>query len=106
MRDEPGHCARVNRAGERMRAEFRRLGFDIGASASPIIPLIVGDDRAAIAFWRGLFEAGIYTNAVIPPACPPNAARLRTSYMATHSDAQLDRVLEAAARVGRAAGII
>ncbi len=106
MRDEPEHCARVNAIGARMRAEYRRLGFEIGPTATPIIPIIVGDDRPTIRLWKGLFEAGIFTNAVIPPACPPHASRLRTSFMATHTDAQLDQVLTTLEQVGRRAGII
>ena len=45
-------------------------------------------------FWKALFEAGVFTNPVIPPAVEPGHALLRTSYMATHTDEQLDRVLE------------
>ncbi len=44
--------------------------------------------------WKTLFEAGIYANAALPPAVPPELSLLRTSYMATHTDAQIDRVLE------------
>lgn len=106
MRDEPEHCVRVNAIGARMRYEYRRLGFDIGATETPIIPIIIGDDLKAIMLWKGLFEAGVFTNAVIPPACPPNSSRLRTSYMATHTDEQLDRVLTIMEQVGRKAGII
>jgi 8-amino-7-oxononanoate synthase len=106
MRDEPEHCTRVNVIGARMRDEYRRLGFEIGATTTPIVPLIIGDDKQTILFWKGLFEAGIFTNAVIPPACPPHAARLRTSYMATHTDGQLDQVLTTMEQVGRKAGII
>ena len=57
-------------------------------------------------FWKALFEDGVFTNPVIPPAVEPGHSLLRTSYMATHTDAQLDRVLEAFEKVGRKMGVI
>jgi 8-amino-7-oxononanoate synthase len=106
MQEEPERIARVNQIGERMRAGFHRLGFDVGASETPIVPVIIGDDRRAFMAWKGLYEAGVYTNPVISPAVPPESALLRTSYMATHADEQLDRVLATFARVGQALGLI
>ncbi len=58
------------------------------------------------AFWKDLLEAGVFTNAVIPPAVPPGQSLMRTSYMATHSDEELDRVLGAFETVGLRHGII
>ena len=57
-------------------------------------------------FWKDLFEAGVYTNAVIPPAVPQGQSLLRTSYMASHTDEHLDRILEAFRKVGLKHGII
>ena len=54
--------------------------------------------------WKALFEAGVYTNCVIPPGVPPGKSLLRTSYMATHTDEQMDRVLETFYAVGRPSG--
>ncbi len=105
MQEEPERIARVNEIGERMRREFRRLGFNVGASQTPIIPIIIGDDMRTFMAWKALYEAGIYTNPVISPAVPPESALLRTSYMATHTDEQLERVLAAFAEVGRALGL-
>ena len=70
--------------------------------------MLVAQGTQAVPFllWKSLFEAGIYTNAVVPPGVAPNDSRLRTSYMATHTDAQLDRVLETFAVVGREVGVI
>jgi 7-keto-8-aminopelargonate synthetase-like enzyme len=105
MQEEPERIARVNEIGERMRREFRRLGFNVGASQTPIIPIIIGDDMRTFMAWKALYEAGIYTNPVISPAVPPESALLRTSYMATHTDEQLERVLAAFAEVGQALGL-
>jgi 8-amino-7-oxononanoate synthase len=106
MQEEPERIARVNQIGERMRAGFRRLGFNVGTSETPIIPVIIGDDTRAFMAWKALYEAGVYTNPVVSPGVPPELALLRTSYMASHTDEQLDRVLETFARVGRALEII
>jgi len=106
METEPERIARVNQIGERMRAGFRELGFNVGMSETPIIPIIIGDNTATFKAWRSLYEAGVYTNPVISPAVPPELALLRTSYMATHTDEQLNRVLETFANVGRALDLI
>jgi len=106
MQEEPERIARVNQIGECMRTGFRQLGFNVGVSETPIIPVIIGDDTRTFMTWKALYEAGIFTNPVVSPAVPPESALLRTSYMATHTDEQLDRVLAAFAEVGRALGLI
>ena len=106
MQEEPERIARVNRIGERMRAGFRQLGFNVGASETPIIPVIIGDDTRTFMAWKALYEAGVYTNPVVSPAVPTGSSLLRTSYMATHTDEQLDRVLATFAEVGRTLGLI
>jgi 8-amino-7-oxononanoate synthase len=106
MRDEPQHCERLNAVADRMRSEYRRMGFDIGNSVSPIIPIILGDDIRTVLTWKALFDEGVYTNAVISPAVAPGRQMLRTSYMASHTDAQMDRVLEAFRKVGKSLGIV
>lgn len=106
MIDEPERIVRVNEIGERMRGEYAKLGFNTGPSETPIIPIIIGDQHATFLTWRMLFEEGVYTNPVIPPAVPPNLSLLRTSYMATHTDEQMDFVLEKFARVGRMLSLI
>ena len=85
---------------------FRSLGFNIGPTETPIIPVIVGNDELTFVFWRRLLEEGVFTNPVVSPAVPPNQARLRTSYMATHTEEMLDRALVAFEKVGKELGII
>jgi 8-amino-7-oxononanoate synthase len=106
MQEEPERIARVNQIGEHMRARFRQLGFEVGASETPIIPVVIGDDTRTFVAWKALYEAGIYTNAVVSPAVPPELSLLRTSYMATHTDEQLGYVLEAFEQVGQTLGLI
>jgi len=100
VESEPERVERVNAIAGRMRRQYRNLGFDVGESATPIVPILVGDGLETLKLWRALFDAGVYTNAVLPPAVPDGKALLRTSYMATHTSGQLDEVLQAFSEVG------
>jgi 7-keto-8-aminopelargonate synthetase-like enzyme len=103
---EPERAQRVMAIGERMRQGFRALGFEVGNSQTPIVPVVFGEDITTFRAWKMLFDAGVYTNPVISPAVPEGQALLRTSYIATHTDEQLETVLDAFARVGRELGVI
>jgi 8-amino-7-oxononanoate synthase len=89
-----------------MKQEFETLGFDTGQSASPVIPLVVGEDMDAFAMTIRLQEQGVFANPVVSPAVPPGRSMIRTSYMATHTRDHLDLALGAFAKVGREMGII
>ena len=106
MREEPQRVARVNKIAEFMRKGYQALGFDTGNSVTPIIPIIIGDDERTFLTWRLLFEAGVFVNPVISPGTAPGRQLLRTSYMATHTDDQLHRVLEIFEKVGKQVGLI
>jgi 8-amino-7-oxononanoate synthase len=98
---EPEHRHRLTEHVAYMHRGFERLGYDNGNTQSAILPLTIGEDRATFITWRRLFDEGVYTNAVVAPAVPAGQSLLRTSYMATHTQEQLDRCLEVFARVGR-----
>lgn len=106
MRSEPERAERVNRNAARMRDAFQAMGFNTGNSVTPIVPIVIGDDQRTFLTWKLLFESGVFTNPVISPAVLPGRQMIRTSYMATHTDEQLDRVLEVFATVGRKVGLI
>lgn len=106
MRCEPDRPARVLCNAEKMRKGFKSLGFNIGQSVTPVVPIIIGDDALTFLTWKMLFDAGVFVNPVISPAVAPGRQLLRTSYMATHTDEQLDRVLEIFASVGKQVGLI
>ena len=106
MQEEPERIERINQIGERMRRDLKGLGFDILQSVSPIVPIHVGDDMRTLAAWKMLFEGGVFVNPVVSPAVPEGQQLLRTSYMATHTDEQLDRALEVFAQVGKQIGLI
>ncbi len=90
----------------RLQEGMKSLGFEIGPSETPIVPVLIGTMENTFRFWRKLFEAGVFTNPVVPPAVPLLECRLRTSVMATHTDDQIDYVLETFAKLGKEAGII
>ncbi len=106
MRAEPERVQRVNEVAERMRQGYKQLGFDTGASVTPVIPIIIGDDAKTFLTWKLLFENGVFVNPVISPAVSPGRQLLRTSYMATHTDEQINRVLEVFEKVGKQVGLI
>jgi 8-amino-7-oxononanoate synthase len=103
---EPERRKRLWEITNRMHREFKEMGFDIGPTQTPIVPIIIGDDMKTFAFWKDLTEAGLFTNPIISPAVPPGQALIRTSYTATHTDDQLDKVLEIFHSVGKKFGII
>jgi 8-amino-7-oxononanoate synthase len=106
MQAEPERIERLNKLAAYMRQEYRRLGFDIGKSETPVIPIHIGDDTRTMIIWKALFDEGIFVNPVISPAVPQGCQLLRTSYMATHTDEQLEKVLATFAKVGREVGLI
>lgn len=106
IESEPERVRRLQQIGRTMVTGFRELGFDIGTAETPIVPLVIGDDDLTFRFWQRLYERGVYVNPVVSPAVPPNRALIRTSFMAVHTDRQLDRVLEIAGEEGRRLGII
>ena len=82
-----------------LHAGLKERGFKVvehdGDHMTPIVPVIVGDDWKAVLLWRALYDAGVFVNVAIHPAVPPGGALLRTSVMATHDRATLDRALDA-----------
>ena len=106
METEPEHVQHLLENAAFMLKGYRDLGFNIGATQTPIIPVIIGDDETCFRFWKELFDAGVYCNPVVSPAVPQGMALLRTSYMATHRRDQLEKVLEIFEKTGKKLGII
>ncbi|HNP93382.1 MAG TPA: aminotransferase class I/II-fold pyridoxal phosphate-dependent enzyme [Rectinema sp.] len=106
METEPEHVKHLWDNANFMMKGFRELGFNIGKTQTPIIPVIIGEDETCFRFWKELFDEGLYTNPVISPAVPEGMALLRTSYMATHTREQLQRALDIFEKAGRKFGII
>src|SRR5512140_1737568 len=106
MREEPQRVERLAAIGDRMRRELKAMGFNIGNTVSPIIPIIIGDNPRVLMAWRMLFDAGVFVNPVLAPAVPEGMDLLRTSYMASHTDEQITRVLDVYCQVGKSLGLI
>ncbi len=106
IESEPERIEKLWKNTRKMHEGFKSLGFDTGLSETPIIPIKIGKDEDCFAFWKLMFENGVFANPAISPAVPPNEAIIRTSYMATHTEEELDRVLDIFAKLGKQFGII
>ncbi|MBN2048028.1 MAG: aminotransferase class I/II-fold pyridoxal phosphate-dependent enzyme [Anaerolineaceae bacterium] len=106
LKEEPDRPAMVIQKADYMRKHLTGMGFNIGNSVTPVIPIIIGDDDRTFMSWKMLLERGVFVNPVIAPAVPMGRQLLRTSYMATHTYEQLDFVLEQYQAVGKALGVI
>lgn len=103
---EPRHRERLWKNVALLRDGMNSLGFNTLGSETPIVPVLIGPDELTILFWRGLWDAGIFTTPALPPSVPVGQAIIRTSVNADHTEAQLARLLEAFALVGRQLGVI
>jgi 8-amino-7-oxononanoate synthase len=90
----------------KMLKGYKELGYDTGLSETPIVPIIIKDSMKVYEMCKRLFENGVFVNPVVSPAVPPGRELLRTSYMATHTEGQLDKVLGAFQKVGTEIGLI
>lgn len=106
LEQEPERVDRLIANADKMRKGFQEAGFNIIDSRTGIVPVLVGDVDTALVFWRKLYDRGVFVNAFIPPGVPPTMSMMRTSYMATHEDAHLDKILEVFREVGAELGLI
>ncbi len=106
--DGPPLFARVLENAAYLNRGLHELGFKVvepqplpdgSTVVTPIVPVVVGDDWKAVLLWRALYDSGVFVNVALHPAVPPAGALLRTSVMATHDRATLDRALERFASV-------
>ncbi|MHB8845240.1 MAG: aminotransferase class I/II-fold pyridoxal phosphate-dependent enzyme [Nitrospirota bacterium] len=103
---EPELREQLWRNTNKMMKAFKQMGFDTGTSETPIIPLLMGEMDLTFTMWKILSNEGVFVNPVAPPATPPGRCLIRTSYMATHTDEQLDRVLVILEQAGKKLGVI
>jgi 8-amino-7-oxononanoate synthase len=106
IEEQPELRARLWRNTHKMLRGYKTLGYDTGTSETPIIPIIIKDTIKTYQMCKLLFENGVFVNAVVSPAVPPGRELLRTSYMATHTEQQLDKVLDAFEKAGKQLGLI
>lgn len=93
IENEPERRAKLWHNTHKMADALKDMGFNLGTSETPILPVIIGDNMDVFKFWRYLHEEGIFVNPIVSPAVPPNQALIRISVMATHTDEQLDKAL-------------
>lgn len=106
IEEEPERLGRLWRNARYLSEGFRSLGFDTGTSSTPVIPVRINDESRIFQVWRRLFDEGVFTSPVLPPAVPVGTALIRTSCMATHTVDQLDQALDAFSFVGRELNLI
>jgi glycine C-acetyltransferase len=101
IRDEPERIERLWDNTRWFKAGLHELGFDTGASETPITPVIIGEEERTQDFARRLFEEGVFTPAIVYPTVPRGQARVRTIVTAEHTQEDLGRALEVFERVGK-----
>ncbi len=102
---EPERRERLWHNTHKMMKAFKQMGFDTGVSETPIIPLFMGEMERAFMMWKILSDDGVFVNPVVPPATQPGRCLIRTSYMATHTDEMLDRVLTIIEKADKKLGV-
>jgi 8-amino-7-oxononanoate synthase len=106
LQSEPERRVALWANTHRLQDGLRGMGYDIGPTQTPIVPVLIGPMDRTFVFWRKLFDAGVFTNPVVPPAVPASQCRLRTSLMATHTADQVDFALEKFQQIGHELGVI
>ncbi|HSB31875.1 MAG TPA: aminotransferase class I/II-fold pyridoxal phosphate-dependent enzyme [Candidatus Sulfobium mesophilum] len=106
IENEPQRIKKLWENTQRVHEGFKSLGFEIGLTETPIIPVLVGEDLRAFTMAMMLQQEGVFANVAVSPAVASGKALIRTSYMATHTDEHIDKVLSAFEKVGKALGII
>jgi 8-amino-7-oxononanoate synthase len=90
---------------KRLRQGLRELGYTIGDTESPIVPILTGDETRTIALWQRLLTEGLYVNLIVPPGCPVDDCVLRASCSAAHTAEHLTLALDIFGRVGADLGV-
>ncbi|MFQ5824207.1 MAG: aminotransferase class I/II-fold pyridoxal phosphate-dependent enzyme [bacterium] len=106
IKNEPERRERLWQIVRKMKTAFDELGFNTCESQSPVIPIFIGTMMDTFVFWKRLFDNGVFANPAIPPAVAPGQCLIRTSYMATHTDEELNKVLDVFEKLGKEFSLI
>lgn len=106
LEQEPERLEQLWKVTNYALKRFREEGFEIGDTESPIIPLYVRDIEKTFIVTRLAYEAGVFINPVIPPACAPQDTLVRFALMATHTEEQVERGVQALTKIFKEQGII
>jgi 8-amino-7-oxononanoate synthase len=89
-----------------LRSGLKAIGYTIGDSESPIVPILTGDEEKTVALWNGLLTSGLYVNVIVPPGCPKDDCVLRASCSAAHTPEQIVRALDIFGAVAKSVSFI
>jgi glycine C-acetyltransferase/8-amino-7-oxononanoate synthase len=103
---EPERRSRLWANRDRLYHGLKQIGFTLADSASPILPILVGQADKAVAFADQLFQLGVYAPAIRPPTVPESTSRLRVTVTSEHTAAQIDEALQAFQQAGKSAGLL
>ncbi len=106
LEQQPQLCEQLRSNANYIRTSLISLGFDVIDGETAIVPVLIRDDEKAFKLWSELFSDGIFVNVFITPATPPGKAMMRNSFMASHTQNHLDKVIESYAKAGKKLGII
>ena len=106
MKSEPERIEQLWKVTNYALRRFREEGFEIGETESPIIPLYVHDIDKTFLVTKLAFDAGVFISPVIPPACAPQDTLVRFALMATHTEEQVERGVQALTKIFKEQGII
>jgi 8-amino-7-oxononanoate synthase len=106
IQSEPERRTRLFQIADKMRSAFKNMGYNVGKTVTPIVPLIIGDLDLCLMLWREVTDNALFVNVAVPPAVPYDHCLIRTSYTATHTNDQLDYALEVFRKAGKKLGIL
>ena len=104
LRERPHRVAKLNANANALRDGLEREGFDVAASRTQILPLVIGDARLAMQICEAALTRGVFAQAIRPPTVPPMTSRLRLAVMATHREEELRAAAQTLGQAARAAG--
>jgi 8-amino-7-oxononanoate synthase len=106
LEKEAWRVEKLVRNAEKVRLALKNAGFRLMDSRTAIVSVIIGDQEKTLYFWRKLYDAGVFVNAFVRPGVMPGYEMLRTSYMTTHEDWHLDKIIHEFIRIGKELQVI
>ena len=104
MRAEPERIDQLWKNTRKMHEGFKQIGFKIGTTQTPIVPILIGSEAKAFAFSQRLYDEGVFATPAIYPAVRYGEAIVRTSFMSSHTEDDLDKVLQIFAKIAKELG--
>ncbi len=106
LESEPERVEKVMLNARKMRSGLKSMGFKVSEHDSAVVSILIGDTEKVLMMWRAIFDEGVFVNAFIRPAVQPGMEVLRTSYMATHEEHHLNKILEVFNKIGKKFSVI